>query len=84
MPAYEPSQLPPGDADFEPSDDQATADLLTLAWQFFCQASPAVREELHQFLTHQDHHPTTGPSAFLDRLQFTALTHHRAGEPPAN
>ncbi len=40
-PAYEPSELPPGDAIFAGQDQHgAAAEMLTLTWEFFTQASP--------------------------------------------
>ncbi|SDN17503.1 hypothetical protein [Allokutzneria albata] len=45
MPAS-PTKLPPEDADFGPSGDAITAELLTLTRQFFTDASPATRQEL--------------------------------------
>jgi hypothetical protein len=82
MPAYEPTELPPDNADFGPSHDEITAELLTLTHNFFDQASTAVRDELRQFLTNRGHHPITGLEAFLDRLQFSATLHHNPSQPP--
>ncbi|AHH98825.1 hypothetical protein GCM10010174_66760 [Kutzneria viridogrisea] len=76
MPAYQPSDLPPEDADFGPSHDEITAELLTLSWQFF-HTSPTAWEELRRFLASHDHHPVAGLEAFLDGLQFSANHLHR-------
>lgn len=81
MPAYQPTELPPEDADFGPCHHEITAELLTLTHDFFDQASPTVRDELRQFLTNQGHHPITGLQAFLDRLQFSATLHRNPGQP---
>jgi len=83
MPAYQPSEPPPEDADFGPGGDAITAELLTLTWQFFTHASPTVRAELRQFLTDRGHHPVAGLEAFLDRLQFSTERHHHPGRPGA-
>lgn len=82
MPTYEPTQPPPEDADFGPTHDEITAELLTLTHDFFRQASPATREELRQFLTGHGHHPATGLDTFLDRLGFSAHPHHSTDKPP--
>ena len=82
MPAYQPSELPPDDANFGLRPDDITAELLTLSWEFFTHASPATREELRRFLTARGHHPTAGLGAFLDGLQFTADFHQHRPEPP--
>jgi hypothetical protein len=81
LPAYQPSEPPPEDADFGPSAEEITADLLTLTWEFFNQASPLVRAELRQFLTDHGHHPIAGTAAFLDRLQLSAARRHHRGQP---
>jgi hypothetical protein len=83
MPAYEPVELPPNDADFGPSHDQITAELLALTSDFFRQASPTVHTELRKFLTNRGHHPVASLSAFLDALQLNTGPHHSPDEPPA-
>jgi hypothetical protein len=51
LPAYRPSTPPPGDADFGPTIDQITADLLALIHNFFTHASRhTTREELRRYL----------------------------------
>ena len=83
MPAYEPTEPPPDDADFGPTHDEIITELLTLTHDFFRQASPATREELRQFLTERGHHPTAGLDAFLDRLGFSACPRHNTDIPPS-
>jgi len=70
-------QSPPVEADFGPSHDAITAELLDLTWQFLTHASPTVRAELGQFLDDHGQHPVAGRGAFLDCLQLSAARHHR-------
>ena len=51
MPTGPPDPSPPVEADFGPSPDAITAELLDLTWQFLTHAAPTVRAELGQFLT---------------------------------
>ena len=72
MPAYEPTELPPEDATYGADHDELVAELLTLTEAFFRQASPAIRDELRQFLSSHGCHPSTGLEWFLDSLVFSA------------
>ena len=74
MPTGPPDQSPPAEADFGPSHDAITAELLDLTWQFL-DASPTVRAELGQFLADHGQHPVAGLGAFLDCLQLSAARH---------
>lgn len=76
MPTGPPDQSPPAEADFGPSHDAITAELLDLTWQFLTHASPTVRAELGQFLADHGQHPVAGLGAFLDCLQLSAARHH--------
>jgi hypothetical protein len=77
MPTGSPDQSPPVEADFGPSHDAITAELLDLTWQFLTHASPTVRAELGQFLADHGQHPVAVLGAFLDCLQLSAARHHR-------
>jgi hypothetical protein len=70
-------QSPPVEADFGPSHDAITAELLDLTCQFLTHASPTVRAELGQFRGGHGQHPVAGLGAFLDCLQLSAARHHR-------
>ena len=76
MPTGPPDPSPPVEADFGPSHDAITAELLDLTWQFLTHASPTVRAELGQFLADHGQHPVVGLGAFLDCLQLSAARHH--------
>jgi hypothetical protein len=76
MPTGPPDPSPPVEADFGPSHDAVTAELLDLTWQFLTHAAPTVRAELGQFLTDHGQHPVAGLGAFLNCLQFSAARHH--------
>ena len=76
MPTGPPDQSPPVEADFGPSHDAITAELLDLTWQFLTHASPTVRAELGQFLAGHGQHPVAGLGAFLECLQLSAARHH--------
>jgi len=78
MPNTQPHQPPPGHT-IRQSQPETAAELLTLTWQFFSQASPDTRHELRVFLTSHDCHPATALGWFLDSLQFTA---HSLSQPP--
>ena len=67
-----PDQSPPAEADFGPSHDAITAELLDLTWQFLTHASPTVRAELGQFLADHGQHPVAALGAFFDFLQLSA------------
>src|SRR5688500_3205517 len=79
MPTGPPDPSPPVEADFGPSHDAITAELLDLSWQFLTHAAPTVRAELGQFLTDHGQHPVAGLGAFLTCLQFSAAR-HRPGD----
>jgi len=68
----------PVEADFGPSHDAITAELIDLTWQFLTHP-PTVRAELGQFLTAHGQHPVAGLGAFLNCLQFSAAR-HRPGD----
>src|SRR3954468_16543326 len=76
MPTGPPDASPPVEADFGPSHDAVTAELLDLTWRFLTHAAPTVRAELGQFLTDHGQHPVAGLGAFLNCLQFSAARHH--------
>src|SRR5688572_27534466 len=76
MPTGPPDQSPPAEADFGPSHDAITAELLDLTWQFLTHAAPTVRAELGQFLADHGQHPVAGLGAFLNCLQLSAARHH--------
>jgi|SRR5687768_4485082 len=79
MPTGPPDPSLPVEADFGPSHDAITAELLDLTWQFLSHAAPTVRAELGQFLTDHGQHPVAGLGAFLNCLQFSAAP-HRPGD----
>src|SRR5215203_7105850 len=79
MPTGPPDPSPPVEADFGPSPDAITAELLDLTWQFLTHAAPTVRAELGQFLADNGQHPVAGLGAFLNCLQFSAAR-HRPGD----
>jgi len=83
-PAYQPSETPPADAALTSHNQrQAAAELLTLTWEFFTQASPATRQELRSFLTSRSCHPATALGWFLDTLQLTAhMSRPPTSDPP--
>jgi hypothetical protein len=76
MPTGPPDPSPPVEADFGPSHDAITAELLDLTSQFLTHAAPAVRAELGQLLADHGQHPVAGLGAFLDCLQLSAARHH--------
>jgi hypothetical protein len=76
MPTGPPDPSPPVEADFGPSHDAITAELLDLTWQFLTHAAPTVRAELGQFLTDHGQHPVAGLGAFHNCLQLSAARHH--------
>ena len=78
MPTGPPDPSPPVEADFGPSHDAITAELLDLTWQFLTHAAPTVRAELGQFLADHGQHPVAGLGAFLNCLQLSAARHHQA------
>jgi hypothetical protein len=72
MPTGPPDPSPPVEADFGPSHDAITAELLDLTWQFLTHAAPTVRAELGQFLTDHGQHPVAGlggPGVFDGRTE---------------
>jgi hypothetical protein len=77
MPTGPPDQSPPVEADFGPSHDAITAELLDLIWQFLTHASPTVRAELGQFLADHGQHPVAGLGAFLDCLSSAPHRDHQ-------
>jgi hypothetical protein len=72
MPTSPPDTSPPVEADFGPSPDAITAELLDLTWQFLTHAAPTVRAELGQFLTDHGQQPVAGlggPGVFDGRTE---------------
>lgn len=68
----EPADRPPDDLPDKPaSHDAHLLELLTVCEVFLRTASPAVHDELREFLTAQGWHPVTGLTTFLDVLGFT-------------
>src|SRR3954447_17776156 len=84
MPTGPPDQSPPAEADFGPSHDAITAELLDLTWQFLTHASPTVCAELGQFLADHGQHPVAGsaPSstAYSSAPHGTTHATHTASE----
>ena len=76
MPTGPPDQSPPVAADFGPSHDAITAELLDRTWQFLTHASPTLRAELGQFLTDHGQHSVAGLGAFLDYVRLSAAQPH--------
>jgi hypothetical protein len=84
MPTGPPDPSPPVEADFGPSHDAITAELLDLTWQFLTHASPTVRAELGQFLADHGQHPVAGlgafPTAYSSAPHGTTHATHTASE----
>lgn len=70
MPRHQPDVLPPDDLPNPTDTHQAhLLELLTVCEAFLRTASPTVHNELRQFLTAQDHHPTAGLPAITTGKQ---------------
>jgi hypothetical protein len=84
MPTGPPDPSPPVEADFGPSHDAITAELLDLTWQFLTHAAPTVRAELGQFLADHGQHPVAGlgafPTAYSSAPHGTTQATHTASE----
>ena len=75
MPTGPPDQSPPVEADFGPSHDAITAELLDLTWQFLTHASPTVRAELGQFLAHLSTVSTPSPASAPSSTAYSSAPH---------
>ncbi|MCA1835085.1 MAG: hypothetical protein LC721_01580 [Actinobacteria bacterium] len=77
MRTSDPDQTPPDAAPATgPGRDAILTELLTLSGEFFQQASPTVRDELHRYLTDRGLNPHTCLGWFLDALAFTSTRPH--------